>query len=88
MATRNRRSRTGLRRCRNDQPLSGRALEEPVVTDEALEALVRRACEMFEDETIERALRVAAALAAHSHARDTALRAAFAGELRRIIKAH
>jgi hypothetical protein len=88
MTTRNRRSGIRLRRCRNDGPLSGGALEEPVVTDESLEALLWRACETFGDDTIERALHVAAAVAGRSHARDTALRAAFAGELRRILTAH
>jgi hypothetical protein len=61
---------------------------EPKMTDEDLVTLLRRACETFGDETIERALQVAAAIAARSHAGGASLRNAFAGELQRILTAH
>jgi hypothetical protein len=58
------------------------------VTDEELAALVRRACEAFGDEVIERALQIATVAAARSGGGTTALRAAFGRELQRILAAH
>ena len=58
------------------------------MTDKELATLVRRACGVFGDPVIERALQVATATAARSGRGSTALRAAFADELRRLLAVH